>query len=151
MTIADSSNPALLVKPTLPVGPTVEVRWVRIQPRILCGGADHAAVPCRSELVLAVQCMENARGRLEMWVDTPTGRQVIRKAHPVQVVVHEGASLTHIDVDDDDQRLLSLTIAADGRTVYAQSCLLADAGFEPGTYDRPHVQYCTIQTHVASA
>ena len=82
---------------------------------------------------------------LRAWTETEDGPVEVRPVQPMrgQIAVH--GSLLHVDIPDDNgtPRVLSLTIdldATEGPLLFAQSSLLAEAGFGPAAYDPPQAQ-----------
>lgn len=110
-------------------------------------GASHR----RIDLVFSVQLLAEDHAIFEVWLEFPNGRRTILPRQPLPCRTMHDNSMLHVDCEHRTKRLLSVSLHDDGHIAYAQSDLLAEAGFTGGAYDPPTIRTLDAARDAASA
>jgi hypothetical protein len=99
----------------------------------------------RLEFVLSVQPLDRGHAMVEAWLESQGDR--LRTIHPSRqhrCQMADGSGMLHIDASDEHGECLAmLSLASRGdreQLLYAQTALLAQAGFLAGGYDAPSMR-----------
>lgn len=124
---------------TTPVATHLQVRWTAAVARRAGGHA-------RMALTIALRAVDAQHLLFEAWIETPDGPRALFERRPIAGSIVRDGGYLHADASHDGRRLIALTLADQGqgggrpRALYAQSCLLRDAGLRPGAFDPPSVR-----------
>lgn len=142
----------------LPMSRFLEIRWSSLsplKPDWLGSGHPEESVnnhrPRRIDFVLTIQILEADHAIFEAWIELPKGRKTILPRQPLSCETSSDETFLHIDCKHDGKRLLALSMTSDESTTYAQSDLLAEAGFRGGTFDPPRIRRLEADSKIASA
>lgn len=111
-----------------------------------CGDGHRTVV-----FVFSIQLLAEDRAIFEAWLEFPKGRRMVLPRQPLSCVTSHDKAMLHVDCTLDGRRLIVLSISDDGRIAYAQSDLMAEAGFRGGTYDPPTARQLKAGRGAASA
>jgi len=132
--------------------PSLRVVWQAMRTRPDARGVPRLA---RVAFTLAIDVLDEQHAMIEAWTESRDQRGTVFHRQLVRCdITHDGRHL-HLDATDDHgHRWLRLTVPADTlahdsrehvRPVFAQTSLLAQAGFAAGTFDPPVMQSMTRQ------
>lgn len=118
-------------------------------------GSDSGSADCtghrRIDLVFSVQLLAEDHAIFEVWLELPNGRRTILPRQPLPCRTMHDDSMLHVDCEHEAKCLISVSLHDDGHIAYAQSELLAEAGFTGGTYDPPTIRTIATARDAASA
>lgn len=104
----------------------IELRW-----RAVRAGAVGSI-----DLVIRLERHGDEHGILDARREDHRGAVVLRSGVPVRCATHHQDGL-HIDVFEGEQRLLALSLAAEGRLRFARTSLIAETGLSAAAFDPP--------------
>jgi hypothetical protein len=156
MTTTSRQYPDRAAAPML--GRVVHVRWTAsVASRPDLAGNGNGLIT-RVVFNLTLRVVSGHHALLDAWVETPDGVKALFERQPVACAWLVVDRLMHVDAHLDGRRLLALSLRVpqhanrDGDVLlYAQSALLADAGFAAGSYDPPTARILAAEHDAASA
>lgn len=120
--------------------PSLRIVWAAIRSLSDAGGATRLA---RVSFTLAIDVLDDQHAMIEAWTENPDHRGTVFHRQPVRCeITHDGRHF-HLDATGDDgDRWLRLTMSVDEaseatRPTFAQTSLIAQAGFAAGSFDPP--------------
>lgn len=130
----------------------VQVQWTAM--RHIVEGARPGAFH-RATAILVVEVLDEYRAMVELWVEENGRRRTIHD----RTLIKAQSTIAHSLLQIDAGELCRITIKcgsgvnsdADGRLLYAQCSLLANAGFEAGAFDPPTATLADIANAAAAS
>lgn len=120
--------------------PSLRVVWPAMRSQPDARGVPHLA---RVAFTLAVDVLDDQHAMIEAWTESPDHRGTVFHRQPVRCEIAHDDRFLHLDATSDDgERWLRLTVSVDestdaARPVFAQTSLIAQAGFAAGSFDPP--------------
>jgi len=92
-----------------------------------------------AQLIVSLHVRPDNTALLSARLELPAGPRSLIDDEAVDCETYFDGTYLHLDAQQTNKRLLALSLDQSDQIIYAQSDLLNDAGFAPGSFDPPTV------------